>query len=222
MKEKACEMRKRGSSIRDIEAVLGINRSTLSGWFRDITLSEKQKTVLHKKWLESLVRGRQKAVRWHNEQKEKRMLKAQDEARKSLRNLSSRDVSLQELSLAMLYLGEGFKNSAGTGMGNSDPLILNFFIESISGIYGIPRNQFKCWLHLRADQNIKEMKKYWSKELKLPLENFMAASLDQRTLGTKTYPHYKGVCMIQCGTVAIQRKLMYLSRMFCEKVIMGA
>jgi predicted transcriptional regulator len=60
-KEKAIKLRKRGRSIRDIEKILGIPRSTLSGWLRDVKLSKKQKERLHKKWLAALVKARLKA-----------------------------------------------------------------------------------------------------------------------------------------------------------------
>jgi hypothetical protein len=72
---------------------------------------------------------------------------------------------------------------------------------------------------LRADQNPEKMKRFWSKELGLPLNSFGYVALDKRTVGSKTYPHYKGVCYVRCGNAAIQRKLMYLSEIFYKKVI---
>jgi transposase len=48
LKPKACKVRRQGISIRSIEKKLGIPRSTLSGWFRDINLSKKQQDNLRK------------------------------------------------------------------------------------------------------------------------------------------------------------------------------
>ena len=124
-----------------------------------------------------------------------------------------------ELSLAMLYLGEGFKKNSMTGLGNSDPLILKFFLVGITKLFNVDPTKIRYDLHLRADQNPIEMKKYWSKELGAPIERFTQVSIDQRTVGKPTYSDYKGVCVINCGAVAIQRKLVYLSRIFCEKII---
>jgi len=62
------------------------------------------------------------------------------------------------------------------------------------------------------------MKKYWSKELNAPVERFGKVSIDKRTLGKPTYPDYKGVCVVDCGNVAIQRKLVYISKKFCQKI----
>jgi hypothetical protein len=63
------------------------------------------------------------------------------------------------------------------------------------------------------------MKKYWSAQLKVPIERFGGVSIDKRTIGRPTYPDYKGVCIARYGNVAIQRKLVYLSREFCKKII---
>jgi len=55
--------------------------------------------------------------------------------------------------------------------------------------------------------------------LGIPIDNFGYVNIDKRTVGSKTYPHYKGVCYITCGNVAIQRKLLYLGEIFCKKTV---
>lgn len=119
---------------------------------------------------------------------------------------------------SILYLGEGFKKSPVTGLGNSDPLILRFFIFTLKKLYNIKPDQFSCHLHLRSDQDPKKMKIYWSQVLEIPLDRFKKESIDRRTVGIKTFNDYKGVCVIRCGNVAIQRKLVYLSRAYCERI----
>jgi hypothetical protein len=68
------------------------------------------------------------------------------------------------------------------------------------------------------DQDGDALKAYWSKELNVPLERFKYIAYDRRTEGRKTYDHYKGACLISCGNIAIQRKLIYLYNLFCDKV----
>jgi hypothetical protein len=218
LKNKAVSLRRRGKSLKDVEKILGIPRSTLSGWFRGIKLSESQRNALDKRKRKALVLSRINAVAWHNRQKAERLKKAENEALDTMCKLDINDKSILELALAMLYLGEGFKNGS-TGIGNSDPQLLRFFIKAMEKLYGFSRNSIKCNLHLRADQKPKLLKKYWSGILKIPINNFLAVSLDMRTLGRKTYKDYKGVCILNFGNVAIQRKLLYLSRRFSEKII---
>lgn len=221
-REEAVELRKRGFSIVKIERILGINRSTLFGWLKDIKLSARQKERLLKHRREGLLRARLKAVKWHNAQKKKRLEFADFEARKTFNQLSFQNDAILELALAMLYWGEGFKNSVETGLGNSDPVMLSVFVKILRTQYGVPPEKIRCELYLRADQNVNEMKRFWSKNLSLPLENFRYTSLDQRTLGSKTFAAYKGVCSVRCGNVAIQRKLGNISKLFAEYILKRA
>lgn len=218
LKSKATSLRRQGKSIRDVELFLGIPRSTLSGWFKNVKLTKSQMSALKKRRTEALIDARKNAVRWHNEQKNNRLKVAEKSADITLEKIKIKP-EIIELSLALLYLGEGFKKGTRTGMGNSDPLLLKFFLEIITNIYKINIENIRFELHLRADQNPGELKKYWAEKLNAPLHRFGSVSIDQRTLNKPTYPEYKGVCIIDCGNIAIQRKLVYIGRKFCENVI---
>lgn len=218
LKQDAQNLRKNGIAIGVIEKRLGIPRSTLSGWFKNIRLTNDQKEKLSHSQKMGLIEARKKAVIWHNSQKEKRIRIALFEAKKILEKINLKDIYVLQLGLAMLYLGEGNKGEI-TSIGNSDPLILKFFLAILRGIYKVDIKTIRCDLNLRADQDPMKMKKYWAKELNIPLENFRHVALDKRTIGSKTYDYYKGVCQVRCGNIAIQRELIYLSNIFCKKVI---
>lgn len=218
LKSKAISLRKQGRSIRDIEKTLSIPRSTLSGWFKDVRLTSSQYKILETKNKKALIKARNKAIIWHNKQKANRLKLAENKAEKTLSKIIN-NKETTELALAFLYLGEGFKKSPRTGMGNSDPLILKFFLRIMLNIYKIDIEKIRFELHIRADQNPELIKKYWAKELKAPLSKFKSISIDKRTIGKITYPDYKGVCIIDCGNIAIQRKLVYIGKKFCEKII---
>ena len=218
LKPKAISLRKRGKSIRNIEKSLGIPRSTLSGWLKNIKLTSSQYKLLKSKHKKALAKARKVAVVWHKQQKINRLKFAEIEAEKTLSKINS-NKEITELTLALLYLGEGFKKSPKTGMGNSDPLILKFFLEVMLNVYKISMEKIRFELHIRADQNPELIKRYWAKELNAPLNRFKSVSVDKRTIGKSTYSDYKGVCVIDCGNIAIQRKLVYIGKKFCEKII---
>jgi hypothetical protein len=218
LKSKALLLRRNGKSIKYINKLLGIPMSTLSGWLKGVQLTKKQKQILDRNWRLGLIKARKKAVVWHNRQRKFRLKEAESEADKVLQKIEIKDKNIVDLALAMLYLGEGFK-SQKTGMGNSDPLILKFFLKIMINLYHLDINKISFNLHLRADQNPKAMKMFWSKELNVPIERFGKISIDKRTEGKTTYNTYKGVCVVSCANIAIQRKLDYLSKYYCEKVI---
>jgi len=217
-KAQAIKSRRKGLSIKDINKKFGIPLSTLSGWLKDVELTNKQKEILKGKWEQALVNARVKAVLWHNEQKKLRLEKAEKEAKEILCKINLDDKNILELTLALLYLGEGFKGEV-TGIGNSDPTVLKFFLAVLKQNYNININNIACELHLRADQNADEIKEFWARELRISTSNFKRVYFDKRTIGSKTYPHYKGVCVIWIGNIAILRKLIYLSNLYCQKII---
>ncbi len=222
LKEMVSNERRMGMSLRDASKKYGIPSSTLSGWFKNVSIEEKHKTKLRNNWIKGLIKARNKAVVSNNLQKQKRLMLAEKEALFALAGIDTSQKYIIELALALLYLGEGFKTQNGTGMGSSDPLILRFFVFALIEIYKVEIASIKCSLHLRADQDPDKMQYYWANELNLPLSNFTKSSVDLRTKGRPTYPTYNGVCVVQCGNISIQRKLVYLSRIFCERAVSSA
>ena len=215
-KDAAVALRKTGMSMTVIERKLGIPRSTLSGWFKNITLTEDQRVCLMKNKQDGWLKARQHAVVSHRAAKELRLKVAKDDAIRTLEKIEINESTL-DLAFAMLYFGEGAK-SGGTSLASSDPTILKFVLTVLRRNYQIHTNMVRCDLHLRMDQNAQELKQYWAKILNVPIEQFKYVAHDKRSIGKATYEHYKGVCVISCGNMAIQRKLMYLYTLFCEKI----
>ncbi len=211
LKPKAIALRKQGESINVIESSLGIPRSTLSGWFKDVALTEKQQQALQQRRRNAWVKARQKAVEWHNEQKRVRLHIANTEAMRTLRSVDINDRHVLELALAVLYLAEGSKKNVETALGSSDVATLRFFLNGLNKVFDYDINTVRCELYLRADQEPEDLKRYWSQELGLPIKNFRQVNFDKRSVGKKTYDAYKGVCGLRCGNVAIRRRLVYLA-----------
>ncbi len=213
-------MRKRGISIVVIERKLDVNRSTLSGWFHDIKLTKKQKRKLENAKMRGLIKARSKAILWQREQKRKRIEKASLEAEKVLKNFNLNNNKTLELLLSMLYLGEGLKKNEEAGLGNSDPLIVQTFLKLIKRIYKINSDKLRYQIFARADQNPSSLKKFWSDKLHISKESF-SVYLDKRTVNSKTYPGYHGVCLVRNGPVHFKRRILSVGRMLLEKIVNG-
>ncbi len=219
-KESAIKLRVAGHSIRNIEQRLGIQRSTLSGWFKNISLTTEQKEnlkqITRNKVIKNLENARKKAVEWHHKQKKVRLNTAKSEALHTLSEVDINNKYVMELALSLLYLGEGAKTPI-TALGNSNPAVLKFFIKCMIDLYGVDLSNIKCELHLRADQNVETVKSFWATQLKIPKSNFRYC-VDKRTVGKKTYNNYNGVCTVVCGSIAIQRRLMFLVDEYFKKL----
>ena len=82
LKEKAISLRKKGLSIKYVEKKLGINRSTLSGWFKNIELTKKQQLKLHEDWKNGLKNAQKLGGLWHKEQANNRRKIIREEVEK--------------------------------------------------------------------------------------------------------------------------------------------
>jgi len=213
LKEKAVSLRKKGLSIGSIEKKLGINRSTLSGWFKNIILTEAQKEKLFQNWKNGLALAQKKGGQWHKDQGNKRRIIIRSEVDKLIPE-KILDKKTGELIMAAFYLAEGTKRENCFRVANSNPEILKGFVNLLRYIYQIDGSKLRCILHLRKDQNEEQLKKYWSDLLEIPMEKFLKTQFDKRTLKA-TYSHYKGVCIVNYYDMALQRRILYLG----EKIL---
>lgn len=216
LKPAALLLRRNGQSLRFIEMNLGVPRSTLSGWLKDAPLSKAQQSKLAEARLAGLSKARAVATTRHHELKLARLKEAEVSARRTLASITLTP-DLLELALAMLYWGEG-KKSQTTSIGSSDASMLKFFLFVLTSNYGLKPRDVTCELHLRQDQHSLKEVTYWSKALNIPTANFKRVYFDKRTRGKATYNHYHGVCLLKCSNVAIQRKLVYLYKLFSEEI----
>ncbi len=219
-KQEVINLRRKGVSLTVIESEFDIPRSTLSGWFKDIKLTENQRTKLMKNSRDGWKKARERAVISKNISKAKRITKAKEEAVSTFKSLPEMSDPVLELALAMLYFGEGSKKHT-TSMGASDSLMLSFFLSAVERLYGKDRNTFRFDLHLRDDQKEDELKTYWSHELRISSERIKYIVKDKRTIGKPTRNGYKGVCLITIGDISIQRRLIALYNIYCSEVNRG-
>jgi len=207
-KEFSIRLRKQGKSIRDIENILNISRSTLSGWLRNIELTKEQKEKLHQKWLAALIKARLKAAEINRNERLERIEKIKQEAKEFLSGVKI-DKTLKELMLAIFYLAEGTKRENSIVIANSNPEILKAFLNLFRYLYQPDESKFRCCLHLRKDQSEEQLKDYWTKILNIPKSQFHKTQFDNRTV-KPTFRNYKGVCVVIYFDMNLQRRLLYI------------
>ena len=208
LKSRATSLRRRGLSLNYIENKLGIPRSTLSGWFKNIKLSEGQRKKLFNNWKNGLVNARKKAALWHRQDGENRRAAIRMEVKNFISDISVGQ-KIGEIIMATFYLAEGGKKENNFSLANSNPEILRGIINLLRFLYKIDESKFRCALHLRKDQDENILKKYWSKTLNIPESKFLKTQFDKRTI-KKTYDHYKGVCVLLYYDMALERRILYL------------
>ena len=187
-----------------IKEELGISKSTLSGWLKDLPLSDKRISELQSN---SQIRIEKSRI---TKQKKK------DARRKDVYNKVAIDIENSKdpefVAGFYLYWGEGTKTSEySIAITNTDPGIVTCFVQWLSK-FGIKPESLKIKLHVYTDQNEKELKIFWSNVTGVPITNFNKSYQKTSSLKSETY---KG--MFAHGTCSV----MYHERDTYEYVLEG-
>ena len=219
IRRRARSLRQKGWSIGEISLKMSIPKNTLSSWFKDIVLSQEQNERIEQKILTSAAIGRKIAARllrlkmegW----KEKIRKKAQ-----CYNKLSSSDPVVGRFICGLLYLCEGAKypSSRYLHLGNSDPKIISFFINTLRKSYKIEENKLRFSIGYRWDQNHQLLKSYWSKVTKIPESKCLNSKPDIRTKGKPTLrKDYMGICKIIYYNTTLQFELQSIGETIINK-----
>jgi transposase-like protein len=114
--------REEGLPITEICRRLGVSKSSVSLWVRDIELTEEQKAELHKNHYayHAQLRG------GHSNAKKFRALREQYQQEGRLK---ARERDPLHIAGCMLYWGEGAKNRNVLNLGNSDTDLIQFYVR---------------------------------------------------------------------------------------------
>lgn len=220
LKNEAIKLRRLGYSYPMIEEKLGTPRATLSGWFKGLKLSATARRRILDRKRKNLDILRQKALVVLRREIGRRKQETDDKVTSDFSGFKL-DVRTKELLLAMLYLGEGFKRSSVIGLGNSSPEIAALFVKLLRDIFKIEDSRLRCFLHLRMDQDAEAEKSFWSKQLAIPEIYFRKPQFDKRTINSKTWVSYHGVCVVYCYDAKIEKRLTSLQSLLIKKILGG-
>lgn len=170
-KLEALKLRREGWSYNLIQKKVGVAKSTLSEWLRDVPYKPNRiVTQRIKLATEQLTTARRK-------DKLTSLMNAHSEAIGELYHLTKRDLWMVGLGL---YIGEGRKTTGQVGFSNSDPKAIMIIMAWFRDVIGLETDNFALRLHLYPDNNEIESKKYWSKITKIPSSQFQKTHIDVR------------------------------------------
>lgn len=159
--------------------MLSIPKSTLSGWFSNLVLSEEARQRI-------LERGKKKAIdallkRNTNQTAKalKRALQIRNQAAREVQSLSQNELLILG---AGLYWAEGYKRPVVrngrertfhvVSITNSDPLLIKAFIKFLREYCNVPPDRIKANIRIYKHLNERELKKFWRKITGIPEHNF--------------------------------------------------
>lgn len=166
-KTKALRLRQSGYSIKEIAAEVGVARSSVSLWVREIQLTEEQSSKLAAKPFTSASVEKRRVTRLANE-KEKR-LKIIQQAKNEITTITNKDLWLIGV---MLYWAEGGKTQRIVRFSNGDPEMIRIIMCFFRTVCKVPEDKFRGYIHIHPHLDYRSAEKYWSEISNIRLEQF--------------------------------------------------
>lgn len=211
--QKALALRKQGNSYSQIKKILGVNKSTLSGWLKDYPLSKERVRQL-RDWNEQRIEKFRETMK---KKKEKRLNSFYEKQKGIIFPIKKRELFLAGL---FLYWGEGTKTStAYLSVSNTNPSVLNFFIYWLKGVFGVPKEKLRIGLHLYSDMDIQEKINFWAKTLNVSKKQFTKPYIKNNS---SIKINHKGVfghgtCNVSIGNARLSEEILMAIKAISDK-----
>ena len=161
------QLRACGMSMGAIASKLGVSKSSVSYWLRNITLTQKQRTKLNQNAHSIDAIEKRRIARVANTQKKRALLMR--EAALEVPTLSQNMLWCVGVAL---YWGEGGKTQQTARLANSDPAVIRTTMRFFRECCKVDEGKFRGHVHTFSHQNAKGAEHYWSSVSGLPTNKF--------------------------------------------------
>lgn len=209
----AIKLREKGYSVNEIVEKIGVAKSSISMWVRNVPLSGKARTrLLTKIKLGQLVSAENKRKRI-----QEFIAGYRKEALAELETFSV-DRVLGKIICSLLYWCEGAKSSFnGVRFINSDPKLIKTFLQLFRSSFNVDETKIRICLHLHEYHNLRKQIAFWSTVTAVPQNKFIRPFLKQHT-GKRIRKDYPGCATIYYHSNAVARQLLATAETFLQKL----
>jgi hypothetical protein len=199
LRDQARELRTQGLSYNEITAQLGVSKSSVSLWVRDIPCPERFAYVHSER--------RRAGLRSFNEARSARHVAETETAAAEVGELTDREVLIAG---AIAYWCEGTKSKPNRKVNrvifiNSDPELITFFLRFLD-VAGVNRDDlvFRVYIHENAD--VDAAQQFWLKITGTQSSQFRSPTLkhhNPKTRRTNVGENYRGCLRIDVRRSAV-------------------
>lgn len=216
LKFKARDLRKNGLSIKEIEKKLGVSRSSVSIWVRDVSLTTEQIDKLYRNKRTGALKGSYVASLNKIKKSEELTKRLKEEGEREVGKISKREFFLTGVAM---YFAEGDKSGKNVAFSNSDPRAIKFMTDWFLSVCKASKNKIRCDLYIHDNLNEKEAKKYWSELINIPIEQFRKSYIVKNNKNRlRKVKHIYGVLRVGVSNANLHRKIMgWISGIFSVK-----
>lgn len=206
-RNKALKLRLSGKSYNEITKILGVPKSTLSGWFSGLELSEKSRRRILERVKTKSLEGLLKRNKNQTALAIRRKIDIQSKASKEIDGLSKKDLLFIGTTL---YWAEGYKRPVvkngrelthhSVSLTNSDPDLIKIYLRFLREVCNVLEDKITADIRIFEHQNTDNLLRYWEKITGIKKEKFgkVYYGVSKSSLGKRPFNR------LQYGTIQIR------------------
>jgi predicted transcriptional regulator len=210
---RARDLRAEGYTMPEIAEMLGVSRSSVSLWVRDVAYTARRARP------SPTGSGAGSRHPMHLA-KVREIAQLNAAARERVGSLDERNFLLTGIAL---YAAEGGKTDGAVSFPNSDPTILVFFCRWLRYFFDVDEARLRITLYLHVGLDLDAAESYWSELLSIPRSQFTKPYRAEPNPSIRTAKHIYGCPRVSYACSRTHRSIMGLCRalLSCEAVPSG-
>ncbi|HYZ98076.1 MAG TPA: hypothetical protein VE575_04950 [Acidimicrobiales bacterium] len=203
--ERARALRAQAWTLNEIVAELGVSKSSVSVWVRDVPFDEATRAARA-----GANRNRGARVTRRHRQREEKLAQIERLAaagRERIGELSDRDLLIAGIAL---YAGEGEKTDGIVKFANSDPRMIAVFCAWLRRFFDVDETRLRVRLYLHEGLDLDTANAFWSELTGIPLSQFHAPYRAEPDPSIRRAKHPLGCPAVRYSSTALHREIMGL------------
>jgi hypothetical protein len=195
--QQARQLRRTGLPLADIATTLGVAKSSVSLWVRDVEFTPLPRPP----------RGRRRAPNALQRRKQAEVDRLIEEGRARVGRLSEREFLVAGVAL---YAGEGSKSDGRVRFVNSDPRMVVFFCAWLRHFYAIDESRLRLAVYLHQGLDLPAAMAFWSAGTGIPESQFTKPYRAVPDPSIRRAKHVHGCVAVGYSCSATHRSIMGL------------
>lgn len=194
---RARSLRAEGLTLADIAARLGVAKSSVSLWVRDVAVPPRQRAPT----------GRQRTPNLLERRKHAEIERLREEGRARIGRLSEPEFLVAGTAL---YAGEGTKTDGDVAFTNTDATLVMFFCAWLRRFFEVDETRLRVALYLHADLDLAAAMSWWSEVTGVPSSQFTKPYRAVVDPSRRRNRHVHGCASVRYSCASTHRAIMGL------------
>ncbi len=193
---RARELRAEAWTLVEIAEELGVSKSSVSVWVRDVDFEPRPRRTARKRGPNKLERAKAAEIE-----------RCRVDGIARIGELTDREFLMAGLGL---YAGDGAKMGGMVSFANSNPGLIAVFCRWFRTYFEVDESRLRVRLYLHDDLDLDAAESFWSDVTGVPRRQFHAAHRPPATSTIRTNRHEHGCCHVRYGCTSSFRRLIGL------------